>query len=83
MYQCIDFIAQCSDGDLQLVGGPSSDEGRVEYCAGGRWGTICNDTFDLKDATVVCEQLGFLSFGNYIIPILPKNDLLLDYNKSV
>ena len=48
---------------MRLAGGPSNDEGRVEYCAGGRWGAVCNDMWDLQDVIVVCEQLGFQAFG--------------------
>ena len=49
---------QCNNSDIRLVGGSNDNEGRVEMCVNGLWGTVCSYYWTYREATVVCKQLG-------------------------
>ena len=43
---------------VRLVGGRTSDEGRLEVHHKGTWGTVCGESFDHNDAKVFCRMMG-------------------------
>ena len=57
----------CISGTIRLSGSPFVNQGRVEICVNGIWGTICPDYWDNIDAAVVCHQLGYLGTGNALL----------------
>ena len=64
-FHCTDikFIAvddgMCLEGEIRLVGGSRSGEGRVQMCFNGVWGSVCSLGFDEPEAQVTCRNLGF------------------------
>ena len=53
----------CTFGEVRLIDGKDSSNGRFEICLGGVWGTVCDEEFHNQDAKIVCKQLGLEYMG--------------------
>ena len=72
-------ILDCRDGDVRLVNESSynATEGRVEFCVGGLWGTVCDYEWSEADAAAVCKQLG-LNAPGIILVLVQQVPLIID-----
>ncbi|CAI8052103.1 Deleted in malignant brain tumors 1 protein [Geodia barretti] len=62
-------VKECESGEIRLVGGLTNSVGRLELCANGIWGRVCNrlQYWGPVNAKVVCRQLGFSEVGSYVV----------------
>ena len=54
----------CEERTIRLADGIIEQEGRVEVCLNGVWGSVCDDGWEKADAHVVCNEMGYFSSGN-------------------
>lgn len=44
--------------EIRLAGGSSTCSGRVEIFHNNEWGTVCDNSWDIIDAHVACQEVG-------------------------
>ena len=93
---CISFtefaVQNCVNGSVRLRDRENRQEGTVEYCLDGQWGTLCNDEqsqlpFSDSEVQVLCRQLGFAPEGmqfyaNNITQLLYVKPCVIGFSRS-
>ena len=68
----------CSNGDVRLDGGDFYNAGRVIVCVNGTWGRVCDGSWDVRDAQVVCRQLGLPVGGKLVFNSAPGRHYMVE-----
>ena len=58
--------SQRTQGRIRLRGALTASEGRLEVSHNGVFGTVCNSSFNMAAANVVCRELGYGNEGEII-----------------
>ncbi len=56
-------LTNCTEGEVHLVGASSPNVGTVEVCISHVFSFICDDSWDSREADVVCRALGYSTLG--------------------
>ena len=55
----------CTEGEVRLLGGPDKFSGVLTVCVNGALTLVCERNFDIREANVICRQVGFVDRGIY------------------
>ena len=60
-YDVVHYCMYAASKAVRLVGGSTSNKGRVEVYYSGQWRSVCStsSSFQSDEATTVCRQLGY------------------------
>ena len=75
---------ECLNGSIQLTGGSTPYDGRLEVCTAGCWTSVCISEYSwsTQDAAVACKQLQLSSNGKAINSCWRQKLFMCIYNEE-
>ena len=68
----LDRKVACTEGEVRLLGGPDEFSGVLTVCVNGALTLVCEKSFDIREANVICRQAGFVDRGIYLTTFLTQ-----------
>ena len=63
---CMNEFIAAVQGSVRLTGGSDPSIGNVEVLYNGVWGAVCSTGWNEDAGRVVCAQLGFNPYSQYV-----------------
>ena len=60
---CVEDQTFCNHSSVRLVAGDTFNDGVIQVCLEGKWYYVCDEDWSAQEASVACNQAGFILEG--------------------
>ena len=82
-YSAVGSMSSCIEGSVTVVSDVyNSSLQLMEMCSEGVWSSVCDNNWTIKDATVICRELGYTSPGILTPPTVQWSMMVITMNTT-